>query len=61
MTRKKTKPKKLQPLVYEADRASVRDLDKALYTLLQIGFDLRLFSEKAFHHATTCETKLFGE
>lgn len=33
-------------------------IDKSLYVLLQVLYELKLISENVLHHATTCETDL---
>jgi hypothetical protein len=55
------KPSKKTKLPAYSMAPSVKEIDKALYQFLQMTYDLKLISEKAFHHATTCETKLYGE
>lgn len=36
----------------------LRDVDRALYSFLQIAYELKLMSMATFHHATTTETNL---
>jgi hypothetical protein len=52
--------KKLKKNTYKLfNQSELREVDKSLYCLLQIAFDLKLISSYTLHHATTCDTNLF--
>lgn len=49
---------KKKPAVFSGDFPSLKAVDKSLYCLLQVAYELKLMSERAFHYATTCPTNL---
>ena len=55
-TKKTNKPEKTDEYKFEGH--TLKRVDKSLYHLLQLAYELKLIPESAFHHATTCETKL---
>jgi len=50
--------KKHNQVKYEFESNKLKEVDVSLNRLLQIAYDLKLISEVALHHATTCETNL---
>lgn len=44
--------------IFKFDEQKLKDVDKSLYYLLQIAYELKLISAEIFHHATTCGTNL---